>query len=85
MFKSTGRKAFLSGIGLILMGVVQTVLWFLNPEGAHTFGGPTEAFQAIIEGGKMIFFGSGIIGLRAKLNTIEPRSEIRKPVLGEQK
>ena len=71
MFKSTGRKTFISGAGLILLGIVQLALYFLNPEGDHAFGGPTEAFQRIFE-------GVGLIGIRAKLNAVEPRDKLRK-------
>lgn len=70
MFKSTGKKTFISGIGLVLLGVVQLVLYFLNPDQHHGFGGPTEAFQRIFE-------GIGLIGIRAKLNSVEPRAEMR--------
>ena len=71
MFKSTGKKTFISGIGLIILGIVQLVLYFLRPEENHAFGGPTEAFQRIFE-------GVGLIGIRAKLNAVEPRDKLRK-------
>ena len=71
MFKSTGKKTFAAGIGLIVMGIVQLALFFMEPDKNHSFGGPTEAIQRIME-------GIGLIGIRAKLNAVEPRSELRK-------
>lgn len=71
MFKSTGKKGYISGLGLIIYALGSVVLRFTMPE-AEIGADLDSSFKLFME-------GLGIIGLRAKLDSIEPRKKIRTP------
>jgi len=69
MFKSHGWKTYTIGIGMIVMGCIQFVLYIMSPE-ENNAGFPTEAIDRIME-------GFGLIFVRSAVKVIEPRSSMR--------
>ncbi len=65
-FKSSGKKTFITGIGLIILGLIELILLALGSELVES--NVSNSFQKILE-------GFGLIGLRAAYKAQEPKAK----------